>query len=95
MIVRILHEGQFELSGAQLDELNQIDNQIVEAVASNNESGFRAGLERMLQYIRSNGRPLAVDDFRESDIIVPPADATMEDIRHIFSGEGLIPEAAV
>lgn len=95
MIVRILHEGQFELTGAQLDELNKIDNQIVEIVARGDESGFHSALERMLQYVRSNGRRLAVDEFRESDIILPPADATLEDVQHLFSGEGLIPEGRV
>ena len=34
MIVRILSEGQFNLPGACIDELNEIDNQMVAAVES-------------------------------------------------------------
>ena len=92
MIVRIVHEGQFEVSGAHLDELNQFDNQIVEAVATGDESGFRSALDRLLESVRSKGKPVPIDEFRESAIILPPADATMEDVQHIFSGEGIIPE---
>jgi hypothetical protein len=92
MIVRILHEGQFELHGSQIDDLNQIDNEIVEMVARNDAPGFGHALARMLDYVRKNGRPLAVDEFTESDIILPPADATLEDARHLFAGEGLVPE---
>ncbi len=32
MIVRILTEGQFNLPGAYVDELNEIDNRLVEVV---------------------------------------------------------------
>ena len=33
MIVRIMGEGQFRIPGAVLDELNEVDNAIVEAIA--------------------------------------------------------------
>ena len=32
MIVRILTEGQYNLPGAHVDELNEIDNELVEVV---------------------------------------------------------------
>jgi hypothetical protein len=92
MIVRILHEGQFELHGAELDKLNEIDNQIVEAVSSTDAAAFERLLAGMLDFVRKSGRKLAVDDFRESDIILPSADSTIEDAEGMFTGEGLIPE---
>ena len=92
MIVRILHEGQFELTGTQLDQLNTIDNRIVEAVSKSDASAFEQLLKEMLDFVRQNGRQLAVDDFRESDIILPAADSTIEDAKGVFLGEGLIPE---
>jgi hypothetical protein len=46
----------------------------------------------MLDFVRQKGDPLAIDDFRESDIILPSADLTLEDAGHVFSGEGLVPE---
>jgi hypothetical protein len=92
MIVRILHEGQFELHGAEIDQLNTVDNRIVEAVSNNDEKAFQVGLKELLDFVRKNGRPLAMDDFRESDIILPASDLTLEDAGNMFSGEGLVPE---
>ncbi len=42
MIVRILHEGQFDIDGRDLDTLNDLDNQLVTAVAAGNEQQFGA-----------------------------------------------------
>lgn len=91
MIVRILHEGQFEISGAALDELNGVDNQIVEAIANGQEDRFRELMAQMHDLVHARGTPLPVDVFKESDFILPPADASMEDVQDLFVGEGLIP----
>jgi hypothetical protein len=91
MIVRILHEGQFEVTGAGLDELNAVDNQIVEAIANRQEARFRELMEQMHAVVYAKGKPLALDVFKESDIILPPSDSSMEDVEELFAGEGLIP----
>ena len=91
MIVRILHEGQFEISGAALDELNGVDNQIVEAIANGQEDRFRTLMAQMHDLVHAKGSPLPIDVFKESDIILPPPDASMEDVKDLFAGEGLIP----
>ena len=92
MIVRIMEEGQFQVSSSLLDELNVIDNRIVDYVAKENESDFNKELGKLIAMIKENGKP--VDDAKivESDIIVPPADLTLEEAAGIFSGEGLIEE---
>ena len=38
MIVRISSEGQYNLPGSFIDQLNEIDNELVEAVAAELES---------------------------------------------------------
>ena len=40
MIVRILTEGQFNLPGAFIDDLNEIDNKLVEVVELEDEAQF-------------------------------------------------------
>jgi hypothetical protein len=91
MIVRILHEGQFEISGAALDELNGVDNQIVEAIADGDEKRFQKLMEQMHELVHAKGTALAMDVFKESDFILPPPDSSMEDVQELFTGEGLIP----
>ena len=91
MIVRILSEGQFNLPGAQIDELNEIDNQMVEAVESEDRESFNRLLKAMLDLVREKGTEVPVEELIESDLILPEADLTLEEAEHIFIGDGLLP----
>ena len=91
MIVRILGEGQFNLPGAVIDDLNDIDNRMVEAVESENEESFRSLLQEMIALVREKGSPLPLDELVESDFILPETDLTLEEAEHIFIGDGLLP----
>ena len=91
MIVRILTEGQYELSGAYLDQLNEIDNQLVEVVEQENESEFGRLLKSMLDLVRDNGKEVPVDELVESDIVLPEPDITLLEAEEMFTGEGLVP----
>ena len=91
MIVRVLGEGQFEVRGAVLDEINDVDNAIVEAIAGGNEKKYRALMEQLHTLVISKGKPVPIDVFEESDIILPSPDASMEEVQEMFSGEGMIP----
>jgi len=91
MIVRIAGEGQFDIHDELLNRLNVLDNRLVELVAAGDGGGFQAGLAELLATIRSGGKPLAADDLRPSEIVFPPADTTLEEARHQFAGEGMIP----
>lgn len=90
MIVRISSEGQFRLDSAHLDRLNELDNQIVERVAKDDQEGFAQLLDQMLAFVRERGTPLAADELVESDVILPPPEITLEEARHLFRGEGLV-----
>ncbi|MSQ40894.1 MAG: hypothetical protein EXR55_04415 [Dehalococcoidia bacterium] len=90
MIVRIVGEGQFQVSSALLDELNERDNQIVRAVAQGRERAYYQAFTRLLNLVRRRGRPLAADDLRPSDVALPAADTTFEEARQLFVGEGLV-----
>ena len=92
MIVRILTEGQYNLPGAYIDKLNDIDNQLVEVVAEDNREGFERLLKNMLDLVRDNGTPVALDEIVESDLVLPEPDLTLEEAEEIFTGEGLVPD---
>lgn len=90
MIVRIQGEGQWEVSGAELDALDKIDDQIVEAVGLHDEARFHALMQQMLDHVRAKGRMLPPEEIVESDLILPPADSTIEEVHELFAHEGLI-----
>ncbi|HIH87161.1 MAG TPA: hypothetical protein HA304_04585 [Methanosarcinales archaeon] len=90
MIVRIMEEGQFRIPSSLLDELNVIDNRIVDYVAKENESDFKKELGKLIAMIKENGKHIDDAEIVESDLIVPPADLTLEEAAGIFSGDGII-----
>lgn len=91
MIIRITTEGQYNLPGSFVDQLNEIDNQLVEAVEAADRSSFNGLLKKMLDLVRENGSPLPVDELVESDLILPTPDTTLEEAQILFVGEGLLP----
>ena len=92
MIIRILTEGQYNLPGAHVDELNEIDNQIVEVVEQENRQEFDRLLKRMLDLVREKGTEVPEDELVESDLILPEPDITLEEAEELFTGEGLVPD---
>jgi hypothetical protein len=91
VIVRILGEGQFDLSEDALPRLNELDAAVESAVESSDEQAFATALAELLDGVRTAGVPHAADALDESDLILPPADASLEEVRELLSDEGLIP----
>ncbi|MAF53998.1 MAG: hypothetical protein FI707_13220 [SAR202 cluster bacterium] len=91
MIVRILTEGQFNLPGAFIDDLNELDNQLVEVVAAEDQAAFERQLKAMLDLVREKGTPVPVDEIVESDLVLPEPDITLVEAEELFVGEGLLP----
>ncbi len=91
MIVRILTEGQFDVDDSHLDRLNELDSTLEQAVEAGDEAAFRPALEALLAAVRESATPHEVESFDSSDLILPPADATMDEVREMLTGEGLIP----
>lgn len=92
MIVRISNEGQYRLPDEDAGRLNDLDNEAVAAAEAGDESRFNDLWQQMLQLVESDGEELADDELVESDVILPPRDATFEEAKGEFTGEGLIPD---
>jgi hypothetical protein len=92
VIVRIMSEGQYRLPEAVHERVNELDNSVVAAVETDDEDGFHASFEELLDVIRTEGEHLGDDELETSDVIVPPADTSMAEAAADFSGEGLIPD---
>ena len=91
MIIRIPTEGQFNLPGSYVDQLNDVDNELVEAVETGDRASFRELLNRMLTLVREHGTPVPVEELVESDLMLPVPDLTLEEAQELFVGEGLLP----
>jgi hypothetical protein len=91
MIVRILSEGQFEVPDEQLDSLNALDSAVEDAVNAGDEDAFGAALGTLLDGVRTAGAPVPDDSLEDSDLILPPADATIDEVRDLLNDDGLIP----
>jgi hypothetical protein len=93
MIVRILNEGQWELSEDAVRNLNSLDDAVDKAIAAGDQAQLAAALQSLLDRVRSSGTLVPDDDLRDSDLILPDSDSTLEDVRALLSDtdEGLIP----
>jgi hypothetical protein len=93
MIVRILGEGQWRVEDGAVADLNRLDDAVEDAVATDDEAELATALHRLLQEVRAVGTRVADDELSDSELILPAADSTLDDIRALLSSsdEGLIP----
>lgn len=91
MIIRILGEGQLSLPDNELDHLNQLDSTLGEAVEAGDEPRFRSALAALLGRVRQVGSPLPDDALEPSELVLPPAEADLHEVRELLGEEGLIP----
>lgn len=91
MIVRISGEGQFSIDDVATAELNRLDSELEAAVNRNDEAAFTAALHGLLDQVRAQGSALPADTLEPSDLILPPEDASMDEVREMLTEEGLIP----
>lgn len=94
MIVRIMGEGQLRLDTSKLDELNRLDDVLGEAIESDDDDRFRAALVQLLDAVRAAGTPVPDDELVHSDLVLPYADAHVDEVRAMLSEDGLIPTEA-
>ncbi|WP_016881537.1 MULTISPECIES: PspA-associated protein PspAA [unclassified Rhodococcus (in: high G+C Gram-positive bacteria)] len=91
MIVRILGEGQLDIAEEHLDELNELDSAVAEAVTAGDEQRFQHALNTLLDRVRAVGTPLADDSLSVSDVILPAQESSLDEVRALLGEEGLIP----
>ncbi|MEO5853347.1 MAG: hypothetical protein ABIQ15_12615 [Nocardioides sp.] len=91
MIVRILGEGQYDVSDDDMAGLNELDATVERAVADGDVDAFTVALTALLDGVRAVGVAHDVDSLDESDLILPPSDASLDEVRHLLGDDGLIP----
>lgn len=92
MIVRISNDGEYELPEDLVAQVNEIDNEVVSAVEAGDEARFKELFARLIETIKAGGSPIPPEDLAVAQVIVPPADLSLEEAKHEFTGEGIIPD---
>jgi hypothetical protein len=85
-------EGQWQLEQDVLARLNELDVEAGEAIDRGDEEALAFALERMAMLVREQGEPLPAEDLHPSDVVVPPADLSLDEVRELLSEDGLIPD---
>ena len=80
MIVRVQGNGQYRLDGAAQDELVSIDARLVAALERGTADEAHPLLGQAVRLVPTRGVALPNDDLSPSDLILPPADASLEEI---------------
>jgi chromosome condensin MukBEF complex kleisin-like MukF subunit len=95
VIVRLMGEGQYRIDDALRERLNELDGRAAEAMEREDEEELDAHLQEMWDLVQAEGTPLPADDLSPSDVLIPPADLTLEETRELFGESGLIPDLPV
>lgn len=85
MIIRVLTEGQYKLSGGALSELDALDDTLLDAVEAGDESKFTAALHDVVSFVQTNGIKLPDEELVESNLIIPTPDTNLEEARELFT----------
>lgn len=91
MIVRIMGEGQVQVAAGDVALLNELDAELESAILAEDEERFRERLHALLEKVRQVGKALPDDSLESSELILPPADASMAEVREMLGDQGLIP----
>ncbi len=92
MIVRIMGEGQYRVDDETGRKLNDLDEQVGSAVKGGDEEQVRGLLQQLAQAVRDGGERLDDANLSASEAIVPPEDLSLDELRELLEGEGLIPD---
>jgi hypothetical protein len=92
VIARLMNEGQYRIDDDLQRELDGLDDEAVAALEAGDEATLDARLEDMWRLVQERGERLPDGDLSPSDLIIPPADLTLEETRELFSDQGLIPD---
>jgi len=87
MIVRILGEGRFEVPDADIPAIEQLDEQLADAMERGDEVEFRSTLADLIGQVRHTGTLVAPDDLRTSTLAVPHEGSTQAEVQSLLSEE--------
>lgn len=92
MIVRILGEGQFEISEDHAAAIESLDRDLESALSAADDAAFAAALQALVEDVRKAGSRLPDDSLVPSDLAIPPAGASRAEVLALLNDEKAIPD---
>jgi hypothetical protein len=84
MIARIQGSGQYRLDGAAQSELASVDARLAAALERGAADEAQTLLGQAVSLVQTRGTALPNDALSRSDLILPPADASLEEINTLL-----------
>ncbi|WP_227997538.1 PspA-associated protein PspAA [Nocardia australiensis] len=91
MIIRILGEGQYSVTDADIAELNTLDDLLLKAADADDTAGFAEILHRLRDTVCQRGTVVPEDTLVVSDLVLPSAGTALTEVRAMLADDGLIP----
>ena len=91
MIIRILHEGQYDVPDTDIAALNTPDDELVAAIDAGDTGEFTRVLAELVAAVRRAGTPVPDDTLVPSALVLPAEDTDLAGVRAILRDDGLIP----
>jgi len=89
MIVRIIGEGQWTIDPqTDLPGLNELDDNIEQALKAADQERLTTALTQLLDEVRSKGTPVPDEVLADSDLILPDAAVTLEQMQQFLDEQG-------
>jgi hypothetical protein len=85
MIVRILGEGNYDVPDADLPAVEQLDEALMDALERGDEASFSGALADLIGLVRHTGEPVPPDDIRTSELAVPHAGSSLQEVRELLA----------
>jgi len=85
VIVRILGEGQYEVSEDAATQLEELDHQLEAAVEAGDDAAFKAALSASVDVVRAGGSPVPADSLHTAELILPASDADMAEVLKLLT----------
>jgi hypothetical protein len=93
-IVRIMSDNQYRMTDEQMHQFDLIDNDLEAALNADDDEKFRAALQRLSDYVQTNGQVVPIEELVESDLIVPAVDMTLAEAKRHFTPYNETPREA-
>jgi len=85
VIVRILGEGRYDVPEGDLPAIEQLDDELVDALERDDQNEFNGALIDLIGEVRHSGTLLPADDLRPSELVVPHEGATLDEVRALLA----------
>lgn len=85
MIIRIATEGQYEVKGDVLGQLDEMDDLVLDAIDEDSPEAFSDALDKVLDLIRAKGVRLPDANLEVSDLILPPPDMSFAEAKDLLN----------